>query len=309
MDAVHVGVEIGGTKLQCVCGGEDGRVDERWSAGVDVSRGARGVLEQISAWLKEIAGQWRVAAVGVGFGGPVHWRSGEVARSHHVGGWDGFPLGRWLAEQTGAPAFVENDANVAALAEAQLGAGAGLDPVFYTTLGSGVGGGLVAGGEIYHGIPPGEAEFGHVRLDRGGTTVEGRCSGWAIDRRVREAAATQPDGVLAGLLGGRRGGEAAHLGEALRLGDAAAARILAELADDLAYGLSHVVHLFHPAVMVIGGGLSLLGEALRRAVEERLASYVMEAFRPPPPVRLSQLGRDVVPVGALLLAGRRRGGE
>lgn len=306
MGDVYLGLEIGGTKLQMAAGTADGRIDRLWSAGVDVARGAAGVLEQIDRWLSEALAQESVRAVGVGFGGPVNWRTGDVACSHHVGGWNGFPLARWLSQRTGSPAIVDNDANVAALGEAVLGAGAGLDPVFYATLGSGVGGGLVAGGDIYHGMAPGEVEFGHVRLDRSGNTVEGRCAGWAIDRRVRRAAETDPAGVLARLAGERRGGEAAHLTEALRLGDPVAQGILAELCEDLAFGLSHVVHLLHPAVLILGGGLSSLGEPLWHGVEERLGRFVMEAFRPPPPVRIAQLGRKVVPAGALLMAGRSR---
>ena len=84
------------------------------------------------------------------------------------------------------PVAVDNDANVAALGEATRGAGVGSDPVFYATLGSGAGGGLISRGDIYHGAPPGEAEFGHLRLDRD-TTVESRCSGWAVDDRIRRA--------------------------------------------------------------------------------------------------------------------------
>jgi glucokinase len=181
------------------------------------------------------------------------------------------------------------------------GAGAGSDPVFYVTLGSGVGGGLVCGGRIYHGASPGEAEIGHVRLDRAGTTVESRCCGWAMDARVGELRHTAPESALARLAANDPGGEARHLGAALRLGDAAAQRLLAELTEDLAFGLSHVVHLFHPQVIVLGGGLANLGEPLRAGVETQLRRFIMEAFAPGPAVRLTALGEDVVPVGALAL--------
>src|SRR5207237_5270130 len=107
--------------------------------------------------------------------------------------------GKWLEDLTQAPARVDNDGNVAALAEARRGAGQGFNPVFYATLGSGVGGGLVINGDIYHGASPGEAEIGHVRLDRSGTTVESRCSGWAVNRRVREHINRHPQSVLARL--------------------------------------------------------------------------------------------------------------
>ena len=101
----------------------------------------------------------------------------------------------------------------------------------------------------------------------------------------------------------RKGGEARHLAAALQLGDAAARRILDETAGDLAFGLSHAAHLFHPEAIVIGGGLGAVGEPLRAAVEAALDGFLMDAFKPGPRVLLSGLGDDVVPVGALLLAG------
>jgi glucokinase len=94
-----------------------------------------------------------------------------------------------MQELVHVPVQVDNDANTAALAEGVRGAGKHSNPVFYVTLGSGVGGGLAVNGAIFHGAIPGEAEIGHVRLDKSGTIVEKRCSGWAVDRRIREALA------------------------------------------------------------------------------------------------------------------------
>src|SRR5262249_18127062 len=103
-------------------------------------------------------------------------------------------------------------------------------------------------------------------------------------------------------IGDRPGGEAKYLVRALQEKDAAAWRILTQTAQDLAFGLSHVVHLFHPAVIVLGGGLSLVGEYLRAAVAESLPGWVMEAFAPGPSIRLAALGEDAVPVGCVVLA-------
>ena len=90
--------------------------------------------------------------------------------------------------------------------------------------------------------------------------------------------------------------------QALAAGDAAAHQIVQEVADDLAFALSHVTHLFHPEVIVLGGGLSLIGEPLRAAVAAKLPRLVMEVFHGGPPIKLAALGEDAVPVGALLLA-------
>jgi glucokinase len=197
---------------------------------------------------------------------------------------------------------VDNDANVAALGEARRGAGVGFSPVFYVTLGSGVGGGLVVENRLYHGAAPGEAELGHVRLDRQGTILESRCSGWAVDARLRDATAKSPKGMLSQLVGAQNRGEAKHLAAALAANDPDAVRILNDTVLDLAFGLSHVVHLVHPAIIILGGGLSLIGERLRQAVESALPPCLMEVFRPGPTIALSALGEDAVPVGALELA-------
>jgi len=108
--------------------------------------------------------------------------------------------------------------------------------------------------------------------------------------------------VLARLTGGMVGGEAKHLAAAWRQGDAAARRLLQETAEDLAFGLSHVVHLFHPEIIVLGGGLSGVDEPLRASVESALRPFTMEAFAPGPRIALAGLGEDAVPVGALELA-------
>jgi glucokinase len=300
---VILGIEIGGTKLQLALGDASGRVRQLRRLSVDARRGAVGIRDQIERALPELLRGRTVSAVGVGFGGPVDWRTARVARSHQIEGWSGFDLRAWLEPLVGAPVVADNDANVAALAEARLGAGRGFNPVFYVTLGSGVGGGLIVDGRIYHGATPGEAEIGHVRLDRRGTILESRCSGWAVDARVRRWARRHPHGILARLVRRDPGHEARHLATALRMGDSTARRILGDTAGALAFGLSHAVHLFHPAAIVLGGGLARVGEPLRRAVAERLPRWVMKVFHPPPPVRLSRLGPRAVPVGALLLAG------
>jgi glucokinase len=299
---MFLGIEIGGTKLQIVAGTAAGGISRRWRAIVRKELGGPGICEQIRSAVPEISAGLAIQAAGVGFGGPVDPRAGRVCTSHQIDGWENFPLRDWLSEVLDIPIAIDNDANVASLGEAMHGAGAGADPVFFCTLGSGVGGGIVAGGRIYHGLPPGEVEFGHMLLDRDGTTVESRCSGWAVDARIRRLREEEPGSLLVRSMGSTPGAEAKLLAAALSRGDAAARRILRELAGDLAFALSHVVHLLHPQVLVLGGGLSLIGEPLRSAVAEALPRFVMKAFLPAPRVAVPGLGEDSVPVGALELA-------
>lgn len=298
----YLGIEIGGSKLQLFAGDESAQIIERCRLNVDPERSGEGIRAQIQQHLPALLKAYDVVATAVGFGGPVDRRAGRIARSHQIEGWSDFELQRWLADLTGKPVLVDNDANMGALGEALHGAGKGFNPVFYVTLGSGVGGGLVADGAIYHGAAPGESEIGHVRLDREGTIVENRCSGWAVDRKIRALTKSGVRSRLCDLVGSSEGAEARFLLEALAAKDAEAERILRETAEDLAFGLSHVIHLFHPEVIVVGGGLALVGEPLRAAISEALPKLVMNVFGHGAEVRLAGLGEDSVPVGCLAAA-------
>ncbi len=303
---LYLGIEIGGTKLQVVLGTADGKIHARWRAPVDAAGGAAGIRDQLQTAIPQLLGDKKPRAIGVGFGGPVNFTTGRICKSHHIPGWENFDLGQWLTAQTGLPAFIDNDANIGALAEALCGAGIDADPVFYCTLGSGVGGGLVIRKKIYHGRAPAEVEFGHLRLNCGGTLVEDRCSGWALDKRIRALNVEHPKSQLAKLSAEHAplGGQARVLVAAVQREDAIAITLLNEWSDDLAFALSHVVLLFHPEVLVLGGGLSLLGEIARSRVANQLPMYVMQAMHPVSRVVLAALAEDCIPVGALCLAAR-----
>jgi glucokinase len=304
-----LGIEIGGTKLQVAVGTASGLVVEAIREAVPAGAGGRVIRRIILELSRRLIDAHAISGVGVGFGGPVDVESGKIARSHQVEGWERFSLRAWLQGALDQPVTVENDANTAALAEARLGSGKGRNPVFYVTLGSGVGGGLVADGRIYHGRAPGESEIGHLRLSPGGPIVESLCSGWALDRRLRELAEVNPESELARLLANVKSGEATQLPKAIEAGDRHARAALNETAESLAQGLSHVAHLFHPAIIVIGGGLSHLGDLLLNPTREYLESNIMEALLPAPLLRAASLGEEVVPVGAILLAADQAAGK
>jgi glucokinase len=307
VDSLHLGIEIGGTKLQLAVGHGDGRiVGELRRLDVDVAAGAAGIRQQIEKQIASLLQAHPITNVGVGFGGPVDRRTGRIAVSHQIPGWSGFALAEWLSAKSERPVVVDNDANMAALGEAICGAGRRAETIFYVTLGSGVGGGCVSGGHVYHGTAPGESEIGHLRLDREGTILEQRCSGWAIDRRIRDLKQRGTPGVLCDRARTVDRGEASFLSEALAQNDPVADQLLDELSSDLAFGLSHVVHLFHPEMVILGGGLSAIGEPLRDAVAARLPHQVMAVFAPGPEIRLAKLEPLAVPTGCLVAAGRMR---
>ena len=296
----YIGIEIGGTKLQVVRGNR--QITASCRRDIISEKGAPFIQHQLTGCLKELMDGKEIAGVGVGFGGPVDREKGIIRRSHQVPGWDGFALKEWLELGTGKPAVVDNDANVAALGEAVMGAGKGYNNVFYMTIGSGIGGGMVINGSVYHGRPPGEVEVGHLRLDKSGATLESKCSGWAVNARLRNFASAHPASALASLAARYPRHEAKCLETALQQGNADAQNIINEVADDLAFALSHMVHLFNPDILVVGGGLALLGEWLLQPVRARLSRYLMQALLPAPEIRVAALGEAVVPAGALALA-------
>lgn len=297
-----LGIEIGGTKLQLVVGDEHAKILERFRFMVDPGQGAKGIKKQIKEALDKFMLLHSVAAVGIGFGGPVDHRTGKILTSYQVEGWGDFVIQEWLEKLTRIPVWIDNDANVAALGESLYGAGRNFRQVFYITLGSGVGAGLVVNGQIYHGAKNTEAEFGHILLDKSGRTVESSCSGWAVDEKIRSYVRLHPGSLLSRLTRDFTRGEARALASALKQEDQPAHDILDETTDDFAYALSHAVHLLNPETVILGGGLSLIGEKFRQLVAEKLPLYLMDVLRPGPSVQLSLLKEDAVPVGALALA-------
>src|SRR3954470_2030822 len=142
-----LGIEIGGTKLQLGVGAGDGVLAGLWRGTVDMAAGPEGIRRQIVAAVPELLQRsgierGQLKGVGIGFGGPVDDATRTVIKSHQIKGWDGFPLADWIGDITGLPATLGNDADVAGLAEALFGAGKGMSPIFYITIGSGIGGGV-----------------------------------------------------------------------------------------------------------------------------------------------------------------------
>lgn len=298
---MYIGIEIGGTKLQIGIGiPKTGEIQKVFRRDVEKQKGAKGILNAIEETLDSF--QDSPTAIGVGFGGPIDRESGMVVTSHQIDGWGGLSLKKWFQDRYKIPVIIENDANTAALAEAHFGAGKGVEKQFYVTLGSGVGGGMVSNRKLYHGNVPGESEIGLLHMERSGKTLESMCSGWALDLEIRKTIKSLPDGaVLKKIVGNNESGEAKFLISALEQNDETAIDIFSKYSETLAWGLSHVVHLFNPQMIVLGGGVSLLGDPLAKAVQKTLPHHLVKAYRPGPKVKISKLGENVVLVGALCL--------
>lgn len=295
---MFLGIEIGGTKLQLGLGRGDGVIAQVWRGKVVQSAGGDGIRRQILDAVPELLAKAEIglaslAGIGVGFGGPTDDATHRVIRSHHIHGWDDFPLADWLSEQLGRPAVICNDADVAGLAEARYGAGRGLSPIFYITAGTGIGGGLIIDGKIYRGVGKGAAEIGHVRpvyplLDRPHDGIlETFASGTGIGER-----GSQANGMA--------------VATAAMAGDAHAKKVIDEAAQGLAEGICTVIKLLCPRRIVIGGGVSLMPEELFLApVRRYVAERGMVAFAGLADIVVAELGEEVVVHGALALASQR----
>lgn len=312
-----VGVEIGGTKLQVALGRGDGSLAHVRRSVVDVAAGAKGILAQIDRdvdLLLALAGlkKAEVGAVGIGFGGPVDAARGVALKSNHVGGWDGFNLLNWCRTTLRIPIVrVENDGDAAALGEASHGAGRDKDPLLYVTIGSGIGAGVIRGGQIDRGSGLGAAELGQLWVEppegmSPGRTVEATASGWSIARIARERVAKAPrDGATLLDLADddREQIDAEVVALAAGLGDPIAVGVLDEATRALSLGLAHAVALIAPARIILGGGVSLIGEDLWFGpIRRRLDAWAFAPFRGTFDLVPARLGRDVVLHGALAIA-------
>lgn len=318
---MFLGIEIGGTKLQLGLGEGDGQLASLWRGTVNPADGADGIRRQIVQAVPELltkAGldRSRLRGVGIGFGGPVDDATRTVIKSHQIEGWDDFPLADWIGDLVGLPAALGNDADVAGLAEALFGAGKGLSPVFYITIGSGIGGGLIINGEIYRGAGRGAAEIGHlrvrVRLNRRlrHVPVEQVASGWAIQeqaRRHRKRSARNHHSWFE-VFGGEVEWTAHNVANAARMKHRPAQAILLRAWKALAEAITHVIALVAPRRIVIGGGVSLMGERLLfEPLRELVAGRVFRPFADCYDIVPAALGEAVVVHGALALARQRLG--
>lgn len=314
---MDLGIEIGGTKLQLGVGRGDGAdfvAFERRD--IDRSRGAQGILNQIRDVGRELIAAHDIERVGFGFGGPVFGDRGIVQTSHQVTGWDGFPLVEWCRTELQRPACLGNDCDSACLAEACFGAGRGLRTVFYVTVGTGIGGGLVIDRKIHGTDRPAAAEIGHLRpgLDCRDThdTVESRTAGPGIEQAARRWVAEHADERDAEDLLNRAQRDIQQLSSRLvataaSAGNVAAREVYGRAVEVLGWAIAQVGTLIAPDVVVVGGGVSLAGEELffeplRAAVDRYLFPPLRGAFEVVP----AGLGESVVVHGALALAATVR---
>ena len=257
-----------------------------------------------------------IKAIGVGFGGPVDSARGRTQKSYQIEGWDDFPLADWISEHLGVPvAVLENDADSAGLAECRFGAGSGYSPLVYITVGSGIGGALIVDDQIYRGAGLGATEIGHLRVpythgsDVAWRELELVASGWAIGAAATELAQRklvqkQPEWPVLNRAGFDPNQITATIvAAAAAAGDPDATAILAAARNSFAFALTQVIALLAPRRIVIGGGVSLIGEKdWFDPIRQITNRDVFPPFRGQFDIVPATLGESVVVHGALAIA-------
>lgn len=276
-------IDIGGTKFS-VAGFDGTTMLHRESRSTNREGGPKWLCAQI----EEIVARWRTEGgftadrAGIGFGGPVNFFEQTVTLSTHVAGWEGFPLLETIAQIVGVRPVVDNDANVGALGEYRYGGGAGADPLFYMTLSTGIGGGIVYGGRVYRGADSFAGELGHLTICPDGP--ECLCGSFGCYERM-----------CCGLWLERDYGRPAR--ELLE--DPAFA---AKYVVNLARGLKAAIMILNPERIVMGGGISKAGDILFEPLRAELRRQITAWSRARINVVPAKLGDDSVLYGALALA-------
>ncbi len=258
-----------------------------------------------------------VGAAGVGIPCTIDRERGVAIASVNLDLAD-VPIRDLLAERLGLPVFVDNDANLAALAEHRFGAAQEASNAVMLTIGTGIGGGLIIDGRVYRGSTGAGAELGHTVIEADGPECQGNCpnrgcveslaSGTALAREAVAVAERSPDSVLGRALAGGSDLEDGEVTEAALAGDEPARGVLELIGTRIGVALSSFANVFDPDVIVIGGGVSAAGELLVAPARDELAARALPPMNRTPVVAAA-LGPDAGMIGAAAMAQLELEGE
>ena len=294
-----VGVDLGGTNIVAGALAEDGSdIIALRTEATRADQGADAVVDRIARMIDTVIAETiaqtgarrdDVIGVGVGAPGPLDRERGIVVTTPNLG-WTNFPLRDVVAARTRLPVRIDNDANCATLGEWWLGAARGANNVIGMTIGTGIGGGIILGGRLYHGSSDVAGEIGHATIDITGRRckcgnygcLEAYASGPSIADRAREAVGSDDEAFLVLMVGGDANKiTAATVYEAAKLGDDVALDVVRETSRFLGAGIANLLNIFNPDVVVIAGGVTQAGETLfgplRREVRKRAFKPAVEA--------------------------------
>jgi glucokinase len=307
-----IAVDLGGTNLRVAVLADDGRLSHRAAVPTRAADGPEVVVSQIVEQVERVAAAAGLAdacPVGIALPGPVDPAAEVVAYMPNLAGWAAFRVGDALRAAGSRPFVLGNDGNCGALGEARFGARGGVDHLVYLALGTGVGGGIVAGGRLVTGARGFGGEVGHVPVAIDGPTctcgaigcLEAYVSGWALTRDAGMVAETA-DGARLRELAGDGPVTPNFLVAAAAAGDPAALALLERAGRALGAAIGGFVNLFNPDAVVVGGGVGMLGEPLLGPARRALAGHAFALCRDGLRVESSSLGADTALYGAGALA-------
>ncbi|HLY49167.1 MAG TPA: ROK family protein [Solirubrobacteraceae bacterium] len=303
-----IGVDMGGSKL--LAGVVDAELSvhsrtQRPLLGLDQSALLDVAVEAVEEVRSVSEGE--VAAVGFGIPALIDRRTGEAVMAVNLPLAD-IMFGEVMAERLGLPVFVDNDANMAVLAEHRRGAAAGCSEVVMLTIGTGIGGGLVLGGQLYRGAFGAGAELGHTVVDLNGPRCQGNCpnfgciesvaSGTALAREAVRIAGERPDSGLGMALADGQELLGPLVTELAFDGDPAALEVLELIGSRLGVAIANFVNIFNPQMVVIGGGVMAAGEFLLRPAREVVAARALRPSRDEVRIVTAAFGVEAGMVGA-----------
>ncbi|ELK46220.1 ROK family glucokinase [Halobacillus sp. ACCC02827] len=314
----YIGADIGGTTVKLAVIKEDGDILTKWEIPTNTTdMGASipaDIAEAIASKLQESGiDREQVAGIGAGAPGFVDTETGFIHEAVNIG-WKDFDFGMHLKELTGLPVWVDNDANLAALGENWLGAGQGCKELIAVTIGTGVGGGIIANGNILNGANGTAAELGHVTvLPSGGAPcncgktgcLETETSATGIVRKATIAANKDKTSILNDLINkGELSAKAVF--EAAANKDASAAQVVHEVTETLGMAIANLAIAINPEKIVIGGGVSKAGDILLKPLEEAYRKYALKRTAQASSFGIAQLGNDAGVIGGAYLVKKNR---
>jgi glucokinase len=313
-NSVVVGVDIGGTKVAAGLVDSHGEIRARSRTPMvadDAALGLAAVSAAIANLIPPSGGPQQMLDIGICAPGPLNPLTGVIINPPNLPGWHNFPLADEVRRiYSHAAVKIDNDANAAALAEAKWGAGRGYRNVFYATIGTGIGTGIVFDGRIYHGRTGSAAEGGHMGVDANGPLcpcgkrgcIEILAAGPAIARRARQKLQENPKSVLLEMAGGNPQAITSEIvAKAHVEGDPVATAVLAETLDLLAYWLGNIVDFLEPDVIVIGGGVSTMLAPFLDEIRKRWKGACLNPYPQDIPVVLAHYKEDAGIAGAAAL--------
>jgi len=311
MSKRYVGVDLGGTNLKLGLVSAGGELLLRHSAATEADRGPDHVLARIADAVRALCdaapiGLADVSAVGLGAPGPVDWKAGVVVFAPNLSGWRDVPARDRLHQNLDRPVVLENDANAAAYGEFRCGAGRDVRNLVLLTLGTGIGGGIVLDGRLFRGPNDTGAELGHMVIRHGGRQcgcgnrgcLEAYASATAVVARMGERIESGDPSALAE----RPDFTCRDVFEAAQKGDALAKRIVQETADYLASGITSILHVLNPEMVVLTGGMMGAGDKFLNEVRRRVRETAFERASSACEICWSTLGGDAGILGAALAA-------